>query len=197
MGNAAVKAAKAVNYENAGTVEFLVDADGSFYFIEMNTRIQVEHPVTEEITGVDLLEQQLRIAAGEKLPFSQEDITYSKHAIECRICAENPNKNFMPSPGTIELFYAPGGPGVRIDSHAYSGYTIPPNYDSMIGKLICVGATREAAIRKTKRALSECIIRGIATNIDFLQAIVSHGTFQSGDATTKFIEENYNQLTSN
>ena len=143
MGKAAVRAAEAAEYENAGTIEFLVDAKGNFYFIEMNTRIQVEHPVTEEVTGIDLIKQQIHVANGEKLEFDQGDITFEKHAIECRINAEDPARNFAPSPGTIGLYYAPGGHGVRIDSHVYSGYVIPPYYDSMIGKLICFGSTRK------------------------------------------------------
>ena len=194
MGAAAIKAAKAVNYENAGTVEFLVDTDGSFYFIEMNTRIQVEHPVTEEITGVDLLQEQLRIAAGEPLSFRQEDIKFEKHAIECRICAEDPAKNFMPSPGMVELFYTPGGRGVRVDSHVYSGYAIPPHYDSMIAKVIAVAENREKAIRRMDRALNECIIHGIKTNTTFLKAILAHPEFQRGETTTRFIGDNIDKL---
>src|SRR5437870_3064628 len=146
MGHAAVKLAHSVGYENAGTIEFLVDEKGNYYFIEMNTRIQVEHPVTEEVTGIDLIKQQIRVANGEKLDFDQGDIKFEKHAIECRINAEDPARNFSPSPGTISLYYAPGGHGVRVDSHAYSGYNIPPYYDSMIGKLICYGPTRKVAL---------------------------------------------------
>jgi len=197
MGAAAVKAAKAVNYENAGTVEFLVDTDGSFYFIEMNTRIQVEHPVTEEVTGIDLLQEQLRIASGLPLSFTQEDIKIRKHAIECRICAEDPTKNFMPSPGLVELFYAPGGLGVRVDSHVYSGYSIPPNYDSMIAKVITFAENREKAIRRMDRALNECIIHGIKTNTTFLKAILGHPTFQKGETTTRFIADNIDKLNQN
>ncbi|MEQ9823076.1 MAG: acetyl-CoA carboxylase biotin carboxylase subunit [Puniceicoccaceae bacterium] len=194
MGDAAIKAAKAVDYENAGTVEFLVDTDGSFYFIEMNTRIQVEHPVTEEITGVDLLQEQLRIASGLPLSFTQEQVKFSKHAIECRICAEDPKKNFMPSPGMVELFYAPGGLGVRVDSHVYSGYHIPPHYDSMIAKVIAVGENREKAIQRMDRALNECIIHGIKTNTTFLKAILGNPTFQRGETTTRFIADNIDKL---
>lgn len=194
MGAAAIKAAKSVNYENAGTVEFLVDTDGSFYFIEMNTRIQVEHPVTEEVTGIDILQEQLRIASGLPLSFKQEDITFDKHAIECRICAEDPEKNFMPSPGTVELFYAPGGFGVRVDSHVYSGYTIPPHYDSMIAKIITVAENREKAIQRMDRALNECIIRGIKTNTSFLKSILGNPIYRAGETTTRFIEDNFDKL---
>ena len=189
MGKAAIKAAKAANYQNAGTVEFLVDAKGNFYFIEMNTRIQVEHPVTEEVTGIDLIKQQILIANGEKLGFEQKDITFSRHAIECRINAEDPARNFIPSPGTIGLYYSPGGHGVRVDSHAYSGYQIPPYYDSMIGKLICYGKTREIAIERTYRALSEYLIRGIKTTIPLHKAIMMDPVFKEGKATTAYMED--------
>jgi len=189
MGAEAVKAAKAVNYENAGTVEFLVDDKGDFYFIEMNTRIQVEHPVTEEVTGIDLIKEQIRIAAGEKLSFKQEDITFNMHAIECRINAEDPRRNFAPSPGTISLYYTPGGHGVRVDSHVYGGYVIPPHYDSMIGKLITYGKDRQTAIDRMYRALSEYLIRGIKTTIPFSKVIMQDPVFRSGQATTKFVEE--------
>lgn len=189
MGKAAVKAAKAADYQNAGTVEFLVDARGNYYFIEMNTRIQVEHPVTEEVTGVDLIKQQILIANGEKLPFKQKDIKFERHAIECRINAEDPARNFTPSPGTIGLYYAPGGHGVRVDSHAYSGYQIPPYYDSMIGKLICYGKTREIAIQRTYRALSEYLVRGIKTTIPLHKAIMMDPVFIEGKATTAYMED--------
>ena len=189
MGKFAIKAAEAAEYENAGTIEFLVDAKGNFYFIEMNTRIQVEHPVTEECTGIDLIKQQLLIANGEKLAFDQSDITFEKHAIECRINAEDPARNFVPSPGTIGLYYAPGGHGVRVDSHAYSGYTIPPYYDSMIGKLICFGHDRQTAIQRTYRALNEYLIRGIKTTIPLHKAIMSDPTFIEGKATTAYMED--------
>ncbi len=189
MGDAAVAATKAANYEGAGTIEFLVDQDRNFYFLEMNTRIQVEHPVTEEVTGIDLIKQQLLIAQGEKLGFTQEDIVINKHAIECRINAEDPANNFMPSPGCIDLYYAPGGHGVRVDSHAYGGYIIPPYYDSMIGKLITYGATREVAIQRMYRALSEYLIRGIKTTIPLQKAIISDPDFRAGKATTKFMED--------
>jgi acetyl-CoA carboxylase biotin carboxylase subunit len=189
MGKCAVKAAEAADYENAGTIEFLVDAKGNFYFIEMNTRIQVEHPVTEECTGVDLIKQQILVANGEKLAFDQGDIKFEKHAIECRINAEDPARNFVPSPGTIGLYYAPGGHGVRVDSHAYSGYAIPPYYDSMIGKLICYGRDRQTAIQRTYRALNEYLIRGIKTTIPLHKAIMSDPTFIEGKATTAYMED--------
>ena len=189
MGKAAIKAAEAAEYQNAGTIEFLVDAKGNYYFIEMNTRIQVEHPVTELITGIDLVREQLLIAGGEKLSFDQSDIKFSKHAIECRINAEDPARNFTPSPGTISLYYAPGGHGVRVDSHAYSGYTIPPYYDSMIGKLICYGDTRKIALQRSYRALSEYLVRGIKTTIPLHKAIMSDPVFIEGKATTAYMED--------
>ena len=195
MGAAAINATRAADYENAGTVEFLVDAKGDFYFIEMNTRIQVEHPVTEEVTGIDLIKQQILIANGEELPFRQEDITYERHAIECRINAEDPARNFTPSPGTIGLYYSPGGHGVRVDSHAYSGYQIPPYYDSMIGKLICYGKTREIAVERTYRALSEYLIRGIKTTIPLHKAIMQDPVFTEGKATTAYMEDFLNRTT--
>jgi acetyl-CoA carboxylase, biotin carboxylase subunit len=189
MGKAAIRAAEAAEYENAGTIEFLVDAKGNYYFIEMNTRIQVEHPVTEEVTGIDLIKQQIKIANGEKLEFDQGDITFEKHAIECRINAEDPARNFAPSPGTIGLYYSPGGHGVRVDSHVYSGYVIPPYYDSMIGKLICFGSTRKVALERAYRALSEYLIRGIKTTIPLHKAIMADPLFIEGKATTAYMEE--------
>ena len=189
MGKAAIRAAEAAEYENAGTVEFLVDAKGHFYFIEMNTRIQVEHPVTEEVTGIDLVKQQINIANGQKLDFDQGDVTWERHAIECRINAEDPGRNFAPSPGTIGLYYAPGGHGVRIDSHVYSGYTIPSHYDSMIGKLICSGTTRKIALERAYRALSEYLVRGIKTTIPLHKAIMADPIFIEGKATTSYMEE--------
>ena len=189
MGDAAVKAAKSVNYTNAGTIEFLVDEDGNFYFIEMNTRIQVEHPVTEEVTDTDLIKEQIRITDGQKLRFKQEDIIINRHAIECRINAEDPMRNFAPCPGTIDLYYPPGGHGVRVDSHVYGGYHIPPYYDSMIGKLITYGRNREIAMDRMYRALGEFIISGIKTTIPFSKAIMQDPVFRNGKATTKFIEE--------
>lgn len=189
MGNAALKAAKAVGYVNAGTIEFLLDKHFNFYFIEMNTRIQVEHPITEIITGIDLIREQIRIAYGEKLDIKQDDIEIKNHAIECRINAENPSKNFMPSPGEIEDLLMPGGYGVRMDSHIYSGYTIPPTYDSMIGKLIVWGDDRQEAINRMKRALDELVITGIETNIDFQREILSNEKFNENKIDTSFIEK--------
>jgi len=189
MGKAAVRAAEAAEYENAGTIEFIVDAKGTFYFIEMNTRIQVEHPVTEEVTGIDLIKEQIRIAAGEKLNLDQKDVEFRGHAIECRINAEDPARNFTPSPGTIGLYYAPGGHGVRVDSHVYSGYTIPSYYDSLIGKLIAYGDNRKTALERLYRALSEYLIRGIKTTIPLHKAILSDPIFIAGKATTAYLEE--------
>ena len=189
MGEAAVKAARAVNYKNAGTIEFLLDKHGEFYFMEMNTRIQVEHPVTEMVTGIDILKEQLRISSGEKLSYDQSNIKIQGHAIECRINAENPDKAFMPSPGKIERLYVPGGNGVRIDSAVYEGYTIPPNYDSMIAKLIVHGKDRLEAISKMKRALEEFVIEGVDTNIDFQLKILNNENFEKGKFDTSFIEK--------
>ncbi|MEK3975390.1 acetyl-CoA carboxylase biotin carboxylase subunit [Psychrobacillus sp. FSL K6-1267] len=190
MGNAAVKAALAVGYESAGTVEFIFDhINQKFYFMEMNTRIQVEHPVTEMITGIDLIKQMLKVAAGEKLPFAQKDIKLNGWAIECRINAENPDKNFMPSPGLVEFYLPPGGLGVRVDSAVYPGYTIPPFYDSMVAKLITYGETREEAIAKMKRALGEFAIEGVETTIAFHEKLMNHEVFVSGDFDTKFLEK--------
>jgi len=187
----AVLVAKAANYTNAGTVEFLLARDGSFYFIEVNARIQVEHTVTEMVTGVDLIQQQILIASGEHLAFSQSDVKVSGSAIECRINAEDPDRDFMPSPGKIELFVPPGGPGVRLDSHCYSGYRIPPNYDSMIGKLLSHRARRDIAIRTMLRALDEFVIEGVRTTIPILRSILSHSDFRSGDHDTGFVERYY------
>lgn len=189
MGEAAIKVAQAVGYENAGTIEFLYDKHGNFYFMEMNTRIQVEHPVTEMVTGTDLIMEQIRIAAGEKLSFSQSDIKLNGHSIECRINAENPDKNFMPSPGVITGYYSPGGRGVRIDSHVYSGYRIPQYYDSMIAKLITHAKTREEAIGTMLRALDEYSVEGIHTNISFQKMILNEETFRSGKFSTNYIAE--------
>ncbi len=189
MGEAAIAATKAADYEGAGTIEFLVDSEGDFYFLEMNTRIQVEHPVTEEVTGIDLIKQQILIAQGEPLSFTQDEVKFNYHAIECRINAEDPARNFIPSPGCIDLYYAPGGHGVRVDSHAYGGYIIPPYYDSMIGKLITYGRTREVAMERMYRALSEYIVRGVKTTIPLQKAIISDPKFQAGEATTAFMED--------
>ena len=188
MGDAAVSAAKSIGYEGAGTVEFLLDATGQFYFMEMNTRIQVEHPVTEVVTGIDLIAEQLRIAAGEPLRFRQEDIQLRGHAIECRINAEDPRHNFRPAPGTITGWLPPGGPGVRFDSHVYTGYEIPPFYDSLIGKLIVWGEDRPAALRRMRRALSECAVIGVPTTIEFHLALLDRPEFQRGEVHTKFVE---------
>ena len=189
MGEAAVAAAKSINYEGAGTVEFLLDRQGNFYFMEMNTRIQVEHPVTEIVTGMDLISEQLRIAGGEKLHLSQEEIKIEGHAIECRINAEDPSHNFRPSPGKITGWLPPGGPGVRVDSHVYTGYDIPPFYDSLIGKLIVWGKDREAALKRMERALNECAVTGITTTIDFHLKLLKREEFIKGDVHTKFVEE--------
>ncbi|MET1030087.1 acetyl-CoA carboxylase biotin carboxylase subunit [Domibacillus tundrae] len=189
MGEAAVKAAKAVDYTGAGTVEFIYDVHaGMYYFMEMNTRIQVEHPVTEMVTGVDLIKEQIRVASGEVLSVKQEDVTFDGWAIECRINAENPEKNFMPSPGRVEGYLPPGGFGVRIDSAVYPGYMIPPFYDSMVAKLIVHGKTREEAIARMKRALSEFVVEGVHTTIPFHQKLLEHDVFISGDFNTKFLE---------
>jgi len=187
----AVKVARQANYTNAGTVEFLLARDGSYYFIEVNARIQVEHPVTELVTGIDLIQQQLRIAAGEKLGFAQKDIEFRGHAIECRINAEDPEKDFQPSPGKIELFVPPGGPGVRLDSHCYSGYRIPPNYDSMIGKLLVHRPRRDLAIKTMLRALDEFVIEGVKTTIPLQRSVLSHSDFRAGDHDTGFVERYY------
>lgn len=188
MGEVAVRAAKAANYESAGTIEFLLDENKKFYFMEMNTRIQVEHPVTEMVTGLDLIKEQIFIAAGEKLQWKQKDIHITGHAIECRLNAENPAKNFMPCPGKIDYLHLPGGNGVRIDSAIYTGYTIPPNYDSMIAKIIVYGKDRQTAIDKMRSALGEVNIDGITTNLDYQYDIITHPVFQSGNITTSFIE---------
>ena len=189
MGEAAVRAAKAAGYENAGTIEFLLETNGNFYFMEMNTRIQVEHPVTEWVTGIDLVKEQIRIASGKKLSYTQDQVHLSGHAIECRINAENPAKGFRPSPGTIQDMYLPGGKGIRIDSAIYSGYTIPPYYDSMVAKLIVWARNRKEAIRKMQSALGEVIIEGIDTNVDYQYEIVNHPDFISGDIDIEFIEK--------
>ncbi|WP_058303717.1 acetyl-CoA carboxylase biotin carboxylase subunit [Gorillibacterium timonense] len=189
MGQAAVRAAEAVGYTGAGTLEFLLSPDGKFYFMEMNTRIQVEHPVTEYVTGVDLIKEMIRVAEGEALSFRQEDIRWNGWAIECRINAEDPERNFMPSPGQIQFYLPPGGLGVRVDSAAYPGYTIPPHYDSMIAKLIVWGQTREEAINRMKRALMEFAIEGVATTIPFHMKLLEHERFLNGDFDIKFLEE--------
>ena len=189
MGDTAIRAAKAVGYESAGTIEFLLDKNENFYFMEMNTRIQVEHPVTESVTNVDLIKSQIRIASGEALNIRQEDVVFKGHAIECRINAENPEKNFRPSPGKIEHLHLPGGKGIRVDTAVYAGYRIPPYYDSMIAKVIVLGKSRNEAIKKMKSALSEFIVDGIDTNVDFQMEIMNNAGFQSGDFSTDFIEQ--------
>ena len=195
MGETAVRAAKAVGYENAGTIEFLLDKDKNFYFMEMNTRIQVEHPVTEAVTDMDLIKEQIQIAAGEPLSVSQEDIKISGHAIECRINAENPEKNFMPCPGIITDIHLPGGRGVRVDTAVYNNYRIPPNYDSMILKLIVRDKDRESAIAKMRSALGELVIEGINTNLDFQYDILSDPDFQAGNVDTNFIPSHFPEYT--
>ena len=188
MGQAAVKLAQSVGYVNAGTMEFLVDQKGHYYFIEMNTRIQVEHTITEEVYGCDLVKEQIHIAAGDRLsPHIARPLARS-HAIQCRINAEDPSRNFQPSAGRINFYYAPGGRGVRVDSHAYSGYTVPPNYDSMIAKLIAVGATRQSAIDRMRRALGEYLIAGIKTTIPFHNAIMRNADFRNGNYDTGFVD---------
>jgi len=191
MGNAAISAVKAANYSNAGTIEFLVDKHKNFYFMEMNTRIQVEHPVTEWVTGVDIVKEQLKIASKEKLGYKQSDIKVKGHSIECRINAENPEKNFMPSPGTITDLNLPGGNGVRVDTSVYTGYKIPPVYDSMIAKIIVYAEDRKSAIAKMKVALEECVIDGVDTNIDFLYQILENKKFISNKYDTSFIHEEF------
>ena len=189
MGAAAIAAAKSISYVGAGTVEFLLDRSGEFYFMEMNTRIQVEHPVTEMITGIDLIAEQIRIAQGEKLQFTQSEIELRGHAIECRINAEDPDHNFRPSPGRISGYLPPSGPGVRMDSHVYTDYVIPPYYDSLIGKLIVWGHDRPAAILRMKRALRECAVTGLPTTINFHQRILETPEFQRGDIYTNFVDK--------
>lgn len=192
MGEAAVKAAKVANYSSCGTVEFLVDSDKNFYFMEMNTRIQVEHPITEMRTGIDIVKSQIKIAAGEELKIKQKDVEFKGHSIECRINAENPKKKFMPCPGKITGLNLPGGNGIRIDSAIYEGYTIPPNYDSMIAKIIVFGANRNEAVSKMKRALEELVIEGVETNRDFLFEIIRNPDFIRGNFDTSFIEKKMN-----
>ncbi len=189
MGEAARKGAASIGYRSAGTVEFLLDEDGRFYFMEMNTRIQVEHPVTELVTGVDLVKEQIRVAAGEPLSVESDALlTFRGHAVECRINAEDPARNFAPSPGVITIFHPPGGPGVRVDTHAYAGYVVPPYYDSLIGKLISYGGTREEAIARMRLALESFIIEGIHTTIPFLLELMQDPAYTAGDVDTKFVD---------
>ncbi len=194
MGRDAVKAAAAVAYENAGTIEFIVDKEQKYYFIEMNTRIQVEHPITEMVTGIDLIKQQIKIASGEPLAMTQDDIVFKGHAIECRINAENPNINFRPCAGTITELHLPGGRGVRVDTSIYSGYSVPPTYDSMPAKIIAYGDTRQEAIDIMKRALGETVIEGIDTTIDFQYDLMHMSSFENGTFTTAYIEENLEDI---
>ena len=196
MGEAAIAAAKSINYEGAGTVEFLFDRQGNFYFMEMNTRIQVEHPVTEMVTGIDLIAEQLRIAGGEPISVKQDEICLRGHAIECRINAEDSTHNFRPAPGRITGWLPPGGPGVRVDSHVYTGYDIPPFYDSLIGKLIVWGHDRNVALKRMERALNECAVTGIPTTIDFHLQLLNRDEFLNGDVHTKFVEQEMLGLTS-
>ncbi|MCU0649982.1 MAG: acetyl-CoA carboxylase biotin carboxylase subunit [Gemmatimonadaceae bacterium] len=187
MGEAAVRGAKAIDYVGAGTVEMLLDRDGSFFFMEMNTRIQVEHPVTEMLTGVDLVKEQIRVAAGEPLSVT-ETPPFRGHVIECRVNAEDPARNFQPSPGRLEVFHVPGGPGVRLDTHAYAGYVVPPYYDSLIAKLIVQGATRDEALTRMRIALESFVVEGVTTTIPFLARVMQHPMFRAGDVHTKFLE---------
>jgi acetyl-CoA carboxylase biotin carboxylase subunit len=189
IGKAAIRIAEAAHYTNAGTVEFIVDNHGNFYFLEVNKRIQVEHPVTEEVTGIDLVRYQILLASGEPLHHSQSDIEIKGHAIECRINAEDPFDDFRPSPGRIEMYYQPGGRGVRMDTHAYAGYTIPSAYDSMIGKLIATGKDRREALDRMNRALAECMITGVKTTVSFQQAIMQDPNFRRGVYSTGFVDQ--------
>ena len=192
MGEVAVKAVKEIGYSNAGTIEFLVDKNKDFYFMEMNTRIQVEHPVTEMVTGVDIIKEQIKIASGEEITYKQEDIKFNGHSMEVRINAENPDKNFMPCPGTITGLHIPGGNGVRVDTAIYSGYTVPPTYDSMLAKLIVHGKSREESIAKMKSAVAEFVVEGITTNIDFLLKILENENFKTNNYDTSFIKKEFN-----
>ncbi len=187
MGDAAVRGAKAINYVGAGTIEMLLNEDKSFYFMEMNTRIQVEHPVTEMLTGIDLVKEQIRVAAGERMSVSTLP-PLRGHVIECRVNAEDPARNFQPSPGRVDVFHPPGGPGVRLDTHVYTGYTVPPYYDSLLAKLICQGRTREEAIRRMQIALESFIVEGVTTTIPFLARVMQNEKFRAGDVDTKFLE---------
>ena len=192
MGEVAVKAVKEIGYSNAGTIEFLVDKNKDFYFMEMNTRVQVEHPVTEMVTGVDIIKEQIKIASGEELTYKQEDIKFDGHSMEVRINAENPDKNFMPCPGTITGLHIPGGNGIRVDTAIYSGYTVPPTYDSMLAKLIVHGKNREESIAKMKSAVAEFVVEGITTNIDFLLKILENENFKTNNYDTSFIKKEFN-----
>ena len=188
MGQAAVRGASSIGYQSAGTIEFLLDEDGRFYFMEMNTRIQVEHPVTEMVTGVDLVKEQIRIAAGEPIGIPQSGVELRGHALECRINAEDPARNFAPSPGVISIFHPPGGPGVRLDTHVYAGYRVPAQYDSLVGKLIVHAHTRDEALARMRLALDSFIIEGIHTTIPFLRELLDNPAFIAGDIDTKFVD---------
>ena len=194
MGEAAVRLAQRVGYTSAGTVEFLLDEDGSFYFMEMNTRIQVEHPVSEMVTGVDLMKWMIRVAAGEKFNFTQDDVKVTGHAIECRINAENPERDFMPCPGRVFYYHAPGGPGIRVDTHVYSDYRVPPHYDSLLAKIIAHGKDREEAVARMCRALAECVFEGLPTSTPFHLEVLNNPVFLEGKATTRFLEEEFSHL---
>ncbi|HEX9107908.1 MAG TPA: carbamoyl phosphate synthase, partial [Longimicrobiales bacterium] len=188
MGEAAVKGASSIGYQSAGTIEFLLDEDGRFYFMEMNTRIQVEHPVTELVTGIDLVKEQIRIAAGEPIGITQDEVELRGHSIECRINAEDPARNFAPSPGVISIFHPPGGPGVRLDTHVYAGYRVPSQYDSLVAKLIVHAHTRDEALARMRLALDSFIIEGIHTTIPFLRELLDNPAFIAGDIDTKFVD---------
>ena len=190
MGEAAVHAAERIGYVGAGTVEFLLDEDGSFYFMEMNTRIQVEHPVTEMVTNFDLVKEQIRVAAGEPIQFEIKGGRVRGHAIECRVNAEDPYRNFQPSPGKIEVYHPPGGPGVRLDTHIYAGYTVPPYYDSLLAKVIVHGNSRDEALARMRQALDSFIIEGVTTTIPFLRRVIEHPDFAAGKVDTKLLERN-------
>jgi acetyl-CoA carboxylase biotin carboxylase subunit len=194
MGSAAVRLAERVGYRSAGTVEFLLDEDGSFYFMEMNTRIQVEHPVTEMVTGVDIMKWMIRVAAGEALDFTQDDVKVTGHSIECRINAENPERDFMPCPGRVFYYHAPGGPGVRVDTHVYSDYLVPPHYDSLLAKIITHGKDRGEAIARMRRALAECVFEGLPTSTPFHLEVLDNEVFLAGTATTSFLENELSHL---
>ena len=189
MGQVAVKAVKEIGYTNVGTIEFLVDKNQDFYFMEMNTRVQVEHPITEMITGIDIIKEQIKIASGEKLSLEQEDITFTGHVMEARINAENPDKNFMPCPGKITGLHLPGGNGVRVDTAIYSGYTVPATYDAMIAKIIAQGKNREETIAKLRSAVAELVVEGIDTNADFILKILENKAFRTNKYDTSFIEK--------
>ena len=189
MGAAAIKGARAIRYEGAGTIEFLLGPTGEFYFMETNTRLQVEHPVTELVTGVDIVKEQIRIAAGERLSFRQGEVIFNGHAIECRVNAERPEQNFQPSPGTVRYFHGPGGPGVRVDSHLYSGYVVPSHYDSMVAKIICWGRDRDEALARMRRALQETVVEGIDTTLSFHLQILADEKFRRGEIHTGYLDE--------